>query len=166
MLHVFSMIINNPEQFFILISSFFKLTLPLSSTEPRIWPELDSAFWSDYMWLLQETLTNMSETFSGAILVQMNSTSTKQLSGDLYTVKRVLFGNHKFTLVGQIHYLTMNCLTQQIFSFTCIYVWTSIQSCFLNTYRWFQDDTWGFRVEFHKKTIDSRGELVPIAIPT
>ena len=72
------------------------------------------------MRLLQETLTNMSETFSGAILVQMNS--TKQLSGDLYTVKRVLFGNHKFTLVGQIHYLTMNCLTQQIISFTCIYV--------------------------------------------
>ena len=65
--------------------------------------------------LLQETLTNMSEIFSGAILVYMNS--KKPLFGDFYTVKRVLFGNRRFGLVGQTTYLTTNCLTHQIFSF-------------------------------------------------
>jgi len=164
MLRVFSMIINNPEQFFISIYSFFNLTVQTN-------PEFDQNSIPDsesVQWLHWDLWIKRPQTPVGASkwVVLAHMKDNQSFSGPSHRLKYLLSEKQNFHLVGQIHDLATNCITDWIFVFKCFWASKSVQMYFLEHSRPSVNESFRLGTWIQKKTAELRGELVPIAIPT
>ena len=113
MLRVFSMIINNPEQFFISIYSFFNLTVQTNPEfDQNSIPDSESVQWRHWdLWIKRPQIPVGASKW--VVLAHMKD--NQSFSRPSHRLKYLLSEKQNFHLVGQIHDLATNCITDWIF---------------------------------------------------